>query len=127
MASLATGSVNFPNIIYENSASFVESLAAQMKEHGVSPEIEVFDLSHIYGARKLADLGLIKDRPHVQFVMGIKNALPAEARAVGSRAAEAQVPDCSTRYPSCCHLPPSSRSHAPTATTSRTIEKDSIQ
>jgi len=80
MASLATGSVNFPNIIYENSASFVESLAAQMKEHGVSPEIEVFDLSHIYGARKLADLGLIKDRPHVQFVMGIKNALPAEAR-----------------------------------------------
>jgi 3-keto-5-aminohexanoate cleavage enzyme len=80
MASLATGSVNFPTIIYENSASFVEGLAAQMKEHGVFPEIEVFDLSHIYGARKLADLGLISDRPHVQFVMGIKNALPAEAR-----------------------------------------------
>jgi len=51
-----------------------------MKEHGVRPEIEVFDLSHIYGARKLVDLGLINDRPHVQFVMGIKNALPAEAR-----------------------------------------------
>jgi uncharacterized protein (DUF849 family) len=79
MASLATGSVNFPTIIYENSASFVEGLAAQMKEHGVLPEIEVFDLSHIYGARKLAELGLINDRPHVQFVMGIKNALPAEA------------------------------------------------
>ena len=82
MASLATGSVNFPSIIYENSARFVESLAAQMKEHGVLPEIEVFDLSHIYGARKLADLGLINDRPHVQFVMGIKNALPAETRIV---------------------------------------------
>jgi 3-keto-5-aminohexanoate cleavage enzyme len=80
MASLATGSVNFPTIIYENSASFVEGLAAQMKEQAVLPEIEVFDLSHIYGARKLADLGLINDRPHVQFVMGIKNALPAEAR-----------------------------------------------
>lgn len=80
MASLATGSVNFPTIIYENSATFVEGLAAQLKEHGVLPEIEVFDLSHIYGARKLADLGLISDRPHVQFVMGIKNALPAQAR-----------------------------------------------
>jgi 3-keto-5-aminohexanoate cleavage enzyme len=80
MASLATGSVNFPTIIYENSASFVEGLAAQMKEQAVLPEIEVFDLSHIYGARKLADLGLINDRPHVQFVMGIKNALPADAR-----------------------------------------------
>jgi 3-keto-5-aminohexanoate cleavage enzyme len=80
MASLATGSVNFPTIIYENSATFVEGLAAQMKQHGVLPEIEVFDLSHIYGARKLADLRLINDRPHVQFVMGIKNALPAEER-----------------------------------------------
>jgi 3-keto-5-aminohexanoate cleavage enzyme len=80
MASLATGSVNFPTIIYENSASFVQSLAAQMKEHGVLPEIEVFDLSHIYAARKLVDLGLIGNRPHVQFVMGIKNALPAEDR-----------------------------------------------
>jgi 3-keto-5-aminohexanoate cleavage enzyme len=80
MASLATGSVNFPSIIYENSASFVEGLATQMKEHGILPEIEVFDLSHIYSARKLADLGLINDRPHVQFVMGIKNALPAEER-----------------------------------------------
>jgi uncharacterized protein (DUF849 family) len=82
MASLATGSVNFPTIIYENSATFVEGLASQLKEQGVLPEIEVFDLSHIYGARKLADLGLINDRPHVQFVMGIKNALPAEARVL---------------------------------------------
>jgi uncharacterized protein (DUF849 family) len=80
MASLATGSVNFPTIIYENSASFVEGLAAQLKQHGVLPEVEVFDLSHVYAARKLVDLGLISDRPHVQFVMGIKNALPAEAR-----------------------------------------------
>ena len=80
MASLATGSVNFPTIIYENSATFVEGLAAQMKQHGVLPEIEVFDLSHIYGARKLVDLGLISNHPHVQFVMGIKNALPAERR-----------------------------------------------
>jgi 3-keto-5-aminohexanoate cleavage enzyme len=78
MASLATGSVNFPTIVYENSAGFVEALAAQLKEHSVSPEIEVFDLSHIHGARKLIDRGLISDRPHVQFVMGIKNALPAE-------------------------------------------------
>jgi hypothetical protein len=50
------------------------------RQHGVLPEIEVFDLSHIYGARKLLDLGLINDHPHVQFVMGIKNALPAERR-----------------------------------------------
>ena len=88
MASLATGSVNFPTIIYENATTFVEELAAQIKEHGVLPEIEVFDLSHIYGARKLMDLGLINDRPHVQFVMGIKNALPAEPQILSFLRAE---------------------------------------
>ncbi len=49
-----------------------------MREYGVRPEIEVFDLSHIHGARRLVDAGLMDDRPHVQFVMGVKNALPAE-------------------------------------------------
>ena len=31
MASLSTGSVNFPTIVYENSASLVSDLAGQMK------------------------------------------------------------------------------------------------
>lgn len=78
MASLSTGSVNFPTIVYENSAAFVEDLAAKMKEFGVLPEIEIFDLSHLHGARRLVEAGLMNDRPHVQFVMGVKNALPAE-------------------------------------------------
>lgn len=47
---------------------------------GVKPEIEIFDLSHLHGARRLADLGLIDNRPHIQFVMGVQHALPAEER-----------------------------------------------
>ena len=78
MASLSTGSVNFPTIIYENSTAFVEGLATQMKEMGVLPEIEIFDLSHIHGAGRLVERGMMTDRPHVQFVMGVKNALPAQ-------------------------------------------------
>jgi 3-keto-5-aminohexanoate cleavage enzyme len=78
MASLSTGSVNFPTIVYENSAAFVEDLAAKMKEFGVLPEIEIFDLSHLHGARRLVEAGLMSATPHVQFVMGVKNALPAE-------------------------------------------------
>src|SRR5215207_6461123 len=50
MASLSTGSVNFPTIIYENHTTLVEDLAANMKDNGVRPEIEIFDLSHIHGA-----------------------------------------------------------------------------
>jgi len=78
MASLATGSVNFPTIIYENTPDLVEDLAINMKEFRVLPEIEIFDLSHIYAARRLVDLRLVNERPHVQFVMGIKNAMPAQ-------------------------------------------------
>ena len=78
MASLSTGSVNFPTIVYENSASLVADLATRMQTFGVRPEIEIFDLSHLHGARRLIDAGLMDERPHVQIVMGVKNALPAE-------------------------------------------------
>jgi uncharacterized protein (DUF849 family) len=78
MASLSTGSVNFPTIVYENPAALVTDLATRMKTHGVRPEIEIFDLSHLHGARRLVDAGLMDERPHVQFVMGVKNAMPAE-------------------------------------------------
>ncbi|MBV9653359.1 MAG: 3-keto-5-aminohexanoate cleavage protein [Acetobacteraceae bacterium] len=80
MASLSTGSTNFPTIVYENAPALVEDLATKMKENDVLPEIEVFDLSHLHGAKRLVEAGLMNDRPHVQFVMGVKNAMPAEQR-----------------------------------------------
>jgi len=77
MASLATGSVNFPTNIYENAPDFVESLARAMLENGIKPEIEVFDRAMLYNAANLVKKGLLLDPPHVQFVMGIPNAMPA--------------------------------------------------
>lgn len=78
MASLSTGSVNFPTIVYENHATLVNDLAAKMKAHDIAPEIEIFDLSHIHGAKRLIDAGLMSATPHVQFVMGVQNAMPAD-------------------------------------------------
>ncbi len=77
MASLATGSVNFPASIYENPPEFVEGLARTMKQFGIKPEIEVFDLAMLYNAVQLVKKGLLKPDLHVQFVLGIQNALPA--------------------------------------------------
>jgi len=76
MASLATGSVNFPNGIYENAPDYVEKLAQTMCDNGVKPEIEVFDLAMLYNAANLVKKELVNARPHVQFVMGVPNALP---------------------------------------------------
>jgi 3-keto-5-aminohexanoate cleavage enzyme len=77
MASLAAGSVNFPTIVYENPPDFVRSLARMMLDHDVKPEIEIFDLAMLYSTVDLVNEGLLRPPVHVQFVLGVKNALPA--------------------------------------------------
>ncbi len=77
MASLATGSTNFPVGIYENPSDFVEGLASEMIRYEIKPEIEIFDLAMLYNAANLIKKGLLIPPPHVQFVMGVPNAMPA--------------------------------------------------
>ena len=77
MASLTTGSVNFPMQIYENPPDFIEVLCSEMQKYRVKPEIEVFDAAMLYNAVNLVKRGLIEPPLHVQFVMGIPNAMPA--------------------------------------------------
>ena len=88
MASLSTGSVNFPTIIYENHPTLIVELAAMMKTHDVKPEIEIFDLSMLYQAIRLAEEGQIPSPLHVQFVFGIKNAMPAIRQVLEFEVAE---------------------------------------
>ena len=78
MASLSVGSNNFPTRVYENPPVLVDWLAGEMKAHGVKPEIEAFDLSHIFQAVKMAGDGRLEAPLHVQFVMGVKNAMPVD-------------------------------------------------
>ena len=78
MASLATGSVNFPTRVYDNSPDLVDWLAEEMVAHHIKPEVEVFDLSMLFQAAKMQADGRIKGALHVQFVMGIRNAMPTD-------------------------------------------------
>lgn len=78
MASLSVGSNNFPTRVYENPPDLVNWLASEMVVNGVKPEIEAFDLSHILTAAEMHAKGQITDTPYVQFVMGVKNAMPAD-------------------------------------------------
>ncbi|WP_445000351.1 3-keto-5-aminohexanoate cleavage protein [Halomonas mongoliensis] len=78
MASLSVGSNNFPNRVYENSPQLVDWLAEEMLKYDVKPEIEAFDLSHIHQAVNLSKQGKLKAPLYVQFVMGVKNAMPAD-------------------------------------------------
>ncbi|MBV8827447.1 MAG: 3-keto-5-aminohexanoate cleavage protein [Hyphomicrobiales bacterium] len=78
MCSLSTGSCNFPTRVYENSPELVDWLAVEMQENGVKPEIEAFDLSMIFKAVEMEKAGQIAGPLHVQFVMGVKNAMPVD-------------------------------------------------
>ncbi|MCE8522072.1 3-keto-5-aminohexanoate cleavage protein [Ruegeria pomeroyi] len=78
MASLSVGSNNFPTRVYENPPDLVEWLASEMRTHQVTPEIEAFDLSHILRAIDMHGRGLLHGKLYVQFVMGVKNAMPAD-------------------------------------------------
>jgi 3-keto-5-aminohexanoate cleavage enzyme len=80
MASLSVGSNNFPNRVYENPPDLVDWLALEMLAYDVKPEIEAFDLSHIVQATRMAADGRLKGPLYVQFVMGVKNAMPADER-----------------------------------------------
>ena len=78
MASLSVGSNNFPTRVYENPPDLVDWLSAEMIRYQVKPEVEAFDLSHILKAAEMYALGQIAAIPYVQFVMGVKNAMPAD-------------------------------------------------
>jgi len=97
MASLTVGSNNFPTRVYENPPDLVDWLATQMIDHEITPEIEAFDLSHILQAIKMSDTGKLYGKLYVQFVMGVKNAMPADkevfdfyVQTMKSRAPQAQ-------------------------------------
>ena len=78
MASLSVGSNNFPTRVYDTPPDLVDWLASEMLKYDVKPEVEAFDLSHIFKAKEMADKGQIAGTPYVQFVMGVKNAMPVD-------------------------------------------------
>jgi len=78
MASLAVGSNNFPTRVYENPPDLIDWLASEMRSYRVTPEIEAFDLSHILQAIRLHKEGVLYGQLYVQFVMGVKNAMPVD-------------------------------------------------
>ena len=78
MASLSVGSNNFPTRVYENPPDLVDWLAAEMVKYQITPEVEAFDLSHILQAIRMHGEGRLYGKLYVQFVMGVKNAMPAD-------------------------------------------------
>ena len=80
---LAANEDEFEYDFMTNTPGMLRAMGAMMEELNVKPEIEAFDLSHIFRATEMHAKGQIKDTPYVQFVMGVKNAMPVDAEVFG--------------------------------------------
>jgi len=72
LCSFDLGSMNFHDRVFVNPPSWAEAATRCMQENGVKPEIEVFDVGHIYQALDLIKRGLINPPPYFQLCMGVR-------------------------------------------------------
>lgn len=78
MATLTTGTVNFGDGVFKNDRGLVETFARRLREAGIVPEIEIFDMGMLDEAMRLRSMGLISDPVQFDFVMGVPGGLGAE-------------------------------------------------
>ncbi len=70
MASLTLSSVNFNKQASINSPDMIVALAQKMKDNGIVPELEVFDVGMINYARYLEKKGLIEPPYYFGLILG---------------------------------------------------------
>lgn len=77
MASLATGSSNFPSKANLNDPETISYLSGEMRKYKIKPEVEVFDSAMLFNAVQLADKGVIDWPLQINLVLGVPGSLPA--------------------------------------------------
>ena len=82
MASFDAGSINLGGGVFTNPPDFLDLLAKKMKEKGVKPEVEIFDLGMIITTLRMRDHGKLEDPLHFQFVLGTPSGAPATPKAL---------------------------------------------
>lgn len=71
LCTLDCGSLNFGDMVYVNPADWLREHARLVQAAGVKPELECFDLGHVWFARQLQQEGLIDGDPLYQLCLGI--------------------------------------------------------
>lgn len=82
MATLSMGSVNFGGDIFMNHPADIELFAQAMREHGVKPELEIFDSGMLTTAARWLKQGLLDGPLHVDFVLGIPGGMAGTPEAL---------------------------------------------
>jgi len=100
MASCTMGTVNFGEDVFLNRWEFIVALHERMREYGVVPEYEIFDIGHVWAlARLLERHGLPHGgHIHVDFVMGVPGGMPGtvETLVAAKQQVERLLPEGTT-------------------------------
>jgi uncharacterized protein (DUF849 family) len=97
VAALNMGSMNYAkyserrhafvfNAVFANPFDEIIELLRAMKELGIKPEHECFDLGHVGSLWPLMDMGVLDAPLHVDFVMGVLGGVPAKPRNLAAMA-----------------------------------------
>lgn len=106
ICSFDCGSLNYATSAFVATPDQLREMALRIKEAKVKPEIEVFELGHIWLAKQLIREGLIEPSPLFQLCLGIpwgaeantetmvtmRNMLPADANWCGFAIGKSQMP-----------------------------------
>jgi uncharacterized protein (DUF849 family) len=68
------------DLIFQNTFEDLETILPVFDDHGTMPELEVYDVGHLYNAKHLLDRGLLSTPLHIQFVLGIHGGIGASAK-----------------------------------------------
>ncbi|MEX1329119.1 MAG: 3-keto-5-aminohexanoate cleavage protein [Desulfobacterales bacterium] len=81
LASFDAGSINLGGTVFINSPEFLDRAAEKMRQKGVKPEIEIFDLGMIITSQRMRDQGKFDEPLHFQFVLGTPWGAPATPKS----------------------------------------------
>jgi len=81
LASFDAGSINLGGTAFINTPEFLEAAAKSMKEKGVKPELEIFDVGMMVTCLRMRDQGYLEEPLHFQFVLGTPWGSPATPKS----------------------------------------------
>lgn len=83
-ASCTMGTVNFGDDVFMNRWEFIVELHRRMRERGIVPEYEIFDIGQLATLHRLLDEhGLpAGGRVHVDLVMGVPGGMPGDTETL---------------------------------------------
>ena len=97
VAALNMGSMNYAKFserrkdfvfkfVFTNPFDEIIELLGHMRELGIKPEHECFDVGHVASIAPLIEMGLLDAPVHADFVMGVVGGVPATARNLAAMA-----------------------------------------